>query len=413
MAETASMTQTAQPLQVSTPDAVLSELIPAATTEDPALTKAADDVVTKLLTVTLDDAAAKEAAVNSIDGLGVKVQSEMAKRSEMLKQPIATLARNAEDGGPVAKSLVDLRDTVEDLDPNVYDFSMSGMRRLIASVPGIGSPIRRYFSRYQSAGAIIDNIIDALEKGADQLKRDNITLGNDQKSLQEGAVKLARAVQLAQIIDQKLSAQLISLLRDDPRYGFIEQELLFPLRQRIMDLQQQQAVAQQSVITIEVIIRNNKELIRGVNRALNVTVTALQTAVTLALALENQRIVLQKIKSVNETTNNLIAGTAQRLRIQGADIHKQAASTQLDIEVLRKAFTDVIAALDDIKQFRSNAVVTMQQSIQQMDELNAVGTERIETLLAGRSSQEKLSKSAIGDVFELASEDINAFSSKE
>ena len=69
----------------------------------------------------------------------------------------------------------------------------------------------------------------------------------------------------------------------------------FALRQRRSDLQQQLSVNRQDVLTMEIIIRNNKGLIRGVNRALNVTVGALQVAVTVAMALENQKIVLNKV----------------------------------------------------------------------------------------------------------------------
>ncbi len=73
----------------------------------------------------------------------------------------------------------------------------------------------------------------------------------------------------------------------------MQNDLLFPLRQRIQDLQQQLPVNQQGLLTTELVIRNNRELIRGVNRALNVTVYALQVAATSALALANQKIVLE------------------------------------------------------------------------------------------------------------------------
>ena len=65
-------------------------------------------------------------------------------------------------------------------------------------------------------------------------------------------------------------------------------------------------------MAIDLIIRNNVELMRGVDRAINVTVSALQVAVTLALALANQRIVLEKVQAVNETTDKLIGQHRRR-----------------------------------------------------------------------------------------------------
>ena len=43
---------------------------------------------------------------------------------------------------------------------------------------------------------------------------------------------------------------------------------------------------------------------RGVDRSLDVTVNALQVAVTVALALANQKIVLDKVEAINKTTSD-------------------------------------------------------------------------------------------------------------
>ena len=140
--------------------------------------------------------------------------------------------------------------------------------------------------------------------------------------------KLKKAIQLAKKMDQKLQYKLDREIKDDDtQRKFIEEELLFPLRQRIIDLQQTLNVNQQSILTIEVIIRNNRELIRGVDRALNVTVTALQIAVACALALNNQEIVLKKIDALNTTTSNLIKNNAERLKTQGVEIHKKFSNS--------------------------------------------------------------------------------------
>jgi len=120
---------------------------------------------------------------------------------------------------------------------------------------------------------------------------------------------------------------------------------------------------------MEVLVGNNNELIRGVERAVNVTVTALQVASTLALALQTQKKVLEGVQAVTDTTNDLIAGTAQQLKTQGVAIQKQASQTQLDINKLKEAFTNIQAAIDDISTFRREALPGMAQSIVEMDEI--------------------------------------------
>ena len=209
--------------------------------------------------------------------------------------------------------------------------------------------------------------------------------------MRELTLKLERQVKLGQLIDQQLEYRLQrEIPASDPRHKFIQEELMFPLRQRIMDLQQQLAVNQQGVLATALVMRNNTELVRGVNRAVDVTVSALQVAVTVALALANQRIVLDKINAINATTSDLISGTAERLRTQGAAIHTQASRSMLDMDALKSAFADINAAMDEISRFRQEALPQMARTIVEFDELTARGEEAVKRFEAGEAAGPKL-----------------------
>jgi uncharacterized protein YaaN involved in tellurite resistance len=260
---------------------------------------------------------------------------------------------------------------VEELDPGKFDLEPGWVTRTMGRMPFIGTPLKRYFSRYESSRTMLDAVVRSLRIGREQLQRDNLTLADDQKAMRLLNEKLEKAIKLGQLIDAKLSVKLEKELpAGDPRRIFVENEWLFPLRQRIMDLQQQLVVNQQGVLSIDLIMRNNTELTRGVDRAINVTVSALQVAVTLALALANQRITLEKVQAVNETTDKLIGDTAKNLRQQGAEIHKMAAGTTLNIETLKQSFADIRAALDDVSRFRQEALPQMAQAIVELDKLS-------------------------------------------
>jgi uncharacterized protein YaaN involved in tellurite resistance len=347
----------------------------------------AAEFIQKILSFNPADAAQADVRTQNIatvENLGAKVQKDSAIRSGMLKEPIRKLAAKGEDGGEVANALVNLNMQVEELDPGNFDMEAGWFPRMFGFIPGVGKSVKKYFIQFESAQTVLDAIFRSLEDGADMLKRDNITLLEDQKKLRELTGKLQRTIILGQLLDKKLNTVLEQEIpSDDPRYKFIQEELLFPLRQRIVDLQQQLAVNQQAVLAIEIIARNNKELIRGVNRAINVTVNALNVAVTVALALANQKIVLNKIESVNTTTNKLIGDTARKLKDQGAEIHKQAASSMLDINTLKQAFADISSALQDISRFRQEALPKMAGTILEMDKLTRNTDESIRKLEKG------------------------------
>ncbi|GAB6041733.1 toxic anion resistance protein [Endothiovibrio diazotrophicus] len=345
---------------------------------DAKLAAQAEDVVARIVATDLNDGAGQERAKAAVETLGMNLQKEAARRSAMLKQPLSKMMKDSDEGGEVARSLIDLKMQVEDLDPARVNLEAGWATRLLGYIPGVGTPVKRYFSRFESASTSIDAIINSLEGGREQLKRDNITLSADQQAMRQLTHKLERTVQLAQLIDAQLQARLDNeILQDDPRHRFIAEEVLFPLRQRTQDLQQQLLVNQQGYLTTEMIVRNNKELIRGVNRALNTTVSALQVGATLAMALANQRIVLEKVEAINTTTENLIASTAERLKTQGTQIQKQASSSQIKVEVLKQAFADITQAVEDISAYRQKALPEMAANILEMDKLSKVAEDQI------------------------------------
>jgi len=362
----------------------------------------AEAQVTQLLAIDPTNDEARTAARAAVDSMGRDLQTRSATRSRMLQAPLKEISHGTEDGGEVAKSLSDLRIEVEKLDPSGLDTEAGWFTRAIGRIPGVGTPLKRYFMRYESSQTQIDAIVHSLEKGRDQLKRDNVTLGDDQKQMRELTHLLADQIALAQALDAVVVDKLATEIGpDDPRRQFVEEDILFALRQRTVDLQQQLAVNQQGVLAVEIIIRNNRELIRGVDRAIDVTISALQVAVTVALALAHQKIVLDKIEAINTTTSAMIAGTAERLKTQGTAIHQQASGTMLDMESLRQAFADIDIALDEISRYRREALPTMAGTILELDQLTAESEAAIERMESGRSATAQLDDGGTIDVGEI------------
>ncbi|MBI2039383.1 MAG: toxic anion resistance protein [Candidatus Niyogibacteria bacterium] len=353
------------------------------------LNKRANEFVETLLAMNPEDIKGQRTNKDRIESMGRDLQRQAAYRSQMLKNPIRTLSAHGDDGGEVANTLIALREQVEKLDPAKFDLSPGWLSRMLGFLPGIGKPLKRYFMRFESAQTIIDAIINSLEKGSAQLDRDNEILRGDQDQMRELTIKIEKQIQLGQIIDQKLQTRLESgdIAEADPRFAFIQEELLFPLKQRIMDLQQQLAVNQQGVLAVEIIIRNNLELIRGVNRAHDVTINALNVAVAVAIALAHQKIVLDKITALNATTSKLIEQTAQQLRTQGTAIHKQAAGSMLDMESLKRAFTNISGAMDEISRYRREALPKMSQAILDFNRMTDEGEEAIQKMEQGNRAR--------------------------
>ncbi|MDP3535514.1 MAG: toxic anion resistance protein [Halomonas sp.] len=352
---------------------------------DPELEAMADNFVEDILAEGDETSAARQR--RAVDEMGLELQQQAAHRSAMLQTPLRQLAHQGDEGGPVAKALTDLRGRMEGLDPARHRLAPTTLDRILSVIPGLDSRLQRYFRKFENAQQALDAVIEELESGRDMLHRDNLTLSDDQQALTNILAELNRQVALGRMIDRRLCDEIAARDGVDPRRHFLEEELLFPLRQRILDLQQQLAVSQQGILALEVIIRNNRELMRGVDRAINVTVSALTVAVTVAMAMANQRLVLDRIEALNTTTSQMISGTAKALRQQGVDIQKRASGAMLDMQVLEKAFSEVMGAIDDLSSYRQEALPRLDEQIERLATLSKQGNASIERLQEGNASQ--------------------------
>ena len=355
----------------------IAELVKPVSEEMIQLKAMTDQNVSALMDFDMDSLEERKSILKSMDEFGLDTIQKSSSKNALLEVTVGSLAKTGGEGGVVAKGLVELQREMKDLDPSLIDFTKSGI------LGKFFNPLRGYFDKYQKADHVINDIIISLEKGRTTLKNDNTTLEIEELTLRDLTKKLAKEIEMGMMMDESIANQIEiakSKNEDLDRIRFVSEEILFPLRQRIMDMQQMIVVNQQGIMAIEVIRRNNKELIRGVERAKNVTVSALRIATIVASALYNQKIVLKKIEALNATTNELISGTAKMLKEQGAQIHKQSMEANISVDTLKAAFTDTMDALDAISTYKQEALPKMKETIDQFKVLAEKGEKQIQIL---------------------------------
>lgn len=298
--------------------------------------------------------------------------SDMVKSSEgasrLLQHSSSSLigSKKGDKGGSaqakVANTLAELRSTVDDLTPNAGDLSPS--KKILGFIPG-GRKIEKYFQKYESAQTQLDNITKAMLHGKDELLKDNAALEVSKGNLWESMGNLNQYARLAEEIDNAVTAEVKTLRSQGQveKANALETDVLFPVRQRHQDILTQLAVSVQGYLAMDLVRKNNVELIAGVERARTTTISALETAMTVAGALSTQKLVLDQIEAVNATTNNVILRTSEMLKEQTGRIHEQAASATVKPEVLEKAFQDIYATMDAIDTFKIKANASMEQTV--------------------------------------------------
>ncbi len=297
--------------------------------------------------------------VDAITAMGAKEIREAAGQSNrFLDRPVR--AMDQETG--VGKDLAELRRVVEDLDPGKKG-NLTAPQKLFGIIP-FGSKMRNYFDGYKSSQTHISSILKSLASGKDELLMDNAAIDTERANLWNAMGRLEQMIHLSQAMDARLEDKANELDHTDPaKAKAIRETALFYTRQRTQDLLTQMAVTVQGYLALDLVKKNNVELVKGVDRASTTTVAALRTAVTVAQALTNQKLVLEQITQLNTTTANIIDSTGKLLKSQTAQIHEQAAASTIPLETLQRAFQNIYDTMDAIDTFKLKALDSMKTTV--------------------------------------------------
>ena len=304
------------------------------------------------------------ARVADIEKLGDEdIKASASVSSRLLDKPIAAMQQGGlSEASAVSKSLQQLRRQVEDLDP-AHQGDLLSPHKLLGILP-FGDRLRSYFGKYQSSQSHINAIITALYHGQAELQKDNADIEQAKANLWAVMDRLRQYIYLGQKLDAALTARIAVVETADPdRARVLREDMLFSVRQKVQDLLTQLAVSVQGYLALDVIRRNNLELIKGVDRATTTTVSALRTAVIVAQALADQKLVLDQITALNTTTSSLIESTSVLLRQQSGAINDQAASSTVDLAKLQAAFDNIFATMDEIDAFKLKALDSMAKTV--------------------------------------------------
>ena len=301
--------------------------------------------------------------VNAIHQLGsaeIRASAQIANR--MLDRPAKSMDKALFDNSPIAKSLTELRSVVEELDPTRQG-SLSSPRKFLGIIP-MGKSVQDYFRKYQSSQTHINAIIESLYHSKDELMKDNASIEQEKVNMWALMQSLRQYIYVGQKIDERLEQKIGELEATDPEKArVVKEELLFYVRQKNMDFLTQLAVNIQGYLALDMIRKNNLELIKGVDRATTTTIAALRTAVMVSQALSSQKLVLDQINALNATTSSLIESTSVMLKRQTAQVHEQASGSSVDLEKLQKSFNHIYETMQAIDAFKVKALGNMQQTL--------------------------------------------------
>lgn len=296
----------------------------------------------------------------AIDGIAEEEIKGVVNLSKMLNTPLANLSSDNSEGNKISTTIVNLKGQIEEINPAKVNLASGFFGRLLESITG-KTAISKYFKKFETYSQAINGIIETLEEGGASLQEENAIFLQDKTKLIEFTKRMKEKLEILNHTSFKLN-NIIEQEKDEDQKRFLIQDVDYTLQQQTMDLQQMVLTSAQGVMALDVLIKNNRELITSIKRIKNVVMVALNIGVMVSIGLANQKRVLDTTKSITNATNEIITANAEMLQTQGLEIHKQASSNILDMTKLKAAFESTLKTIEEAETFRINSLPEMKKS---------------------------------------------------
>ena len=234
-------------------------------------------------------------------------------------------------GEKIEKNISLLTEKIYDLNPDKINF-LNYKKNIFFN------PVKRYFARIKSQESNISTLIENLEKEQEILKRDNITLKIEIDKLNKIIEDLDNEYNIGNTYLEKLKNKISKEEMSQLNINFFEK--------RLFDFKQMIIVKEQSVLALNIILNNNNEIIRSIDKIKNVTVEAIKTSIMVANSIFNQKIVLKKINNLDKSAQSLLNDTNNF--IQFSDFNDELSKIKV-FDLLKNNFEKMVNTLNIAK----------------------------------------------------------------
>ena len=220
---------------------------------------------------------------------------------------------------------------MSNLNPEGVDFSYQSKFPLF-------NPVKKYFAKIKLQEANISTLLENLKNEQEILKRDNITLKIEIDKLDKIIEELNAEYKNGELYLVELNKQIPNENKNRFNLDLFEKKLY--------DFKQMIIVNEQSEMALTIILNNNNEIIRNIDKIKNVSMAALKTSAMVANSIYNQKITLNKINSLDKSAVNLLKDTNSL--IHSSKLDKGFSKSQVS-DFLQENYNKIIDTLNNAK----------------------------------------------------------------
>lgn len=317
-----------------------------------------------------------------VSAMGVREQQRASKEIGLLKTRVGTMLKQLEgEGGEIPKTLIELRHTMDEINPQVLG-QPSGIAKWLGKAPGVGKVLKRIAVKYESVQTQIDHIMNGLRHGKDKLLMDNAELEQlyDQVHLAQRGVQ--QSAYVGELLWEKLEDAFAEVTEPAQRQKL--QAMMHKVAMRVQDLRTMEQVNLQFFASIDMTVQNNDALCDQIDRTVMVTQSLLTVGLAIQAALANQKQIASAVRQVQDSTAAMLEANAAAIGRQTAEIGEMQNNPVIALDRVKNAYSTLVGAMDEMEKIRSAGTEKARAGIAELTRMSSALEPRVEALQAAR-----------------------------
>lgn len=301
--------------------------------------------------------------IDSVVNVGLQAQRHAGADLELLRARVGNMLASEGAGGKVSKDMVDLRMTLNLINP--HEMNRSGFRGVISALPianrlnSMLAVLERIAIRYQTVSQQVKTIEAQLREGRMMLVRDNIELRMLFEQVEAQQEVIRKNGYLGELLERTI----------DPRKGERVREALFDVSVRVQNLKAMEEVHVQLFVSIDMTRQNNTRLGQSVDQTLTLATNVVMVGLALQTALARQKRVMEATMRTREFIGDLLVANAASIKqhtVEIGDIYKEPV---VAIDKLTQAHNDLIEAINTVDRLKNEGIDAARQNIATLNAL--------------------------------------------
>lgn len=321
-----------------------------------------------------------------VSAMGVREQQKASKEIGLLKTRVGTMLSQLDgEGAEIPKTLVQLRYTMDEINPQVLG-QPSGVAKWLGKAPGVGKVLKRIAVKYESVQTQIDQIMSGLRHGKDRLLQDSAELEQlyDQVNLAQQGVQ--QSAYVGELLMQRIEDSSADVTDNALRQKL--QTMSHRVAMRVQDLRTMEQVNLQFFASIDMTLQNNDVLCEQIDRTVMVTQSLLTVGLAIQAALASQKQIASAVKQVQDSTAAMLEANAAAIGRQTKEIGEMQNNPVIALDRVKNAYNSLVGAMDEMEQIRLSGTEKARAGIAELSQMSAALEPRVEALQAARELPE-------------------------